>query len=134
MPRINVTFTEQEYNHIMEVSKKEGITGSEYVRNLYYEGKKNYTLNENVNEVAEIIEDRLRAILKPQVERLASISVKGAIMSATSTFLNAQALNDFVPPEKRKDFNTSYEKARLKGIAYVKQKAYDIDDINKDIE
>lgn len=41
-------------------------------------------------------------------------------MSATSTFLNAQALADFVPVEKRKELVDTYEKARLKGVAYVK--------------
>lgn len=46
-------------------------------------------------------------------------------MSATSTFLNAQALSDFVPKERRKDFVESYEKAKLKGIAYVKNRVYD---------
>ena len=46
-------------------------------------------------------------------------------MSATSTFLNAQALADFVPPNKQKDFLEVYEKARLKGVAYVKGKVSD---------
>jgi len=41
-------------------------------------------------------------------------------MSATSTFLNAQALADFVPVEKRKDLVETYEKARIKVVAYVK--------------
>jgi hypothetical protein len=125
MPRVNVTFTEDEYKHIEEVVKKRGITASEYVREMYYEGKKNYALEESVDSVVEIIDERLRAILKPQIERLASISAKGAIMSATSTFLNAQALADFVPPNKQKDFLEVYEKARLKGVAYVKGKVSD---------
>lgn len=125
MPRINVTFTEDEYKHIEEVIKKRGITASEYVREMYYEGKKSYALEESVDSVVEIIDERLRAILKPQIERLASISAKGAIMSATSTFLNAQALADFVPPNKQKDLLEVYEKARLKGVAYVKGKVSD---------
>ena len=46
-------------------------------------------------------------------------------MSATSTFLNAQALADFVPPDKRKDLLEAYEKARIKGVAYVKGRVND---------
>lgn len=80
---------------------------------------------DNIDLVTKIIDERLRAILKPHVERLASISVKGAIMSATSTFLNAQALADFVPVEKRRDLVETYEKARFKGVAYVKGKVSD---------
>ena len=75
--------------------------------------------------ITEIIDERLRAILKPQVERLASISAKGAIMSATSTFLNAQELADLVPSNKQKDLLEIYEKARLKGVTYVKGKVTD---------
>ena len=41
-------------------------------------------------------------------------------MSATSSYLNAQAIVDFVPKERRREFLEVYEKARLKGIAYVK--------------
>ena len=46
-------------------------------------------------------------------------------MSATSTFLNAQALADFVPVDKRKDLPEVCEKARLKGGAYVKGRVSD---------
>lgn len=125
MARVNVTFTEDEYKHIEKVGKKRGITASEYVREMYYEGKKNYALEESIDSVVEIIDERLRAILKPQIERLASISAKGAIMSSTSTFLNAQALADLVPPNKQKDLLEVYEKARLKGVAYVKGRVTD---------
>lgn len=41
-------------------------------------------------------------------------------MSATSTSLNAQALADFLPAEKRRDLVETYDKARIKGVAYVK--------------
>lgn len=63
--------------------------------------------------------------MKPHVERLTALSAKGAIMSATSTFLNAKALADFVPPDKRKDLAEAYEKARLKGVDYVKGRVSD---------
>ncbi|MBU5317873.1 hypothetical protein KQI30_16620 [Clostridium bornimense] len=131
--RLTITFTDEQAETIEKIATVKGISFADTVRRLCDEAIKIQVSNDNIDLVTEIIDERLRAILKPQVERLASISVKGAIMSATSTFLNAQALNDFVPPERRKDFNTSYEKARLKGIAYVKSKVYDIDDIKKDI-
>lgn len=135
MPRVNVTFTEKEYNHIEEVVKKGGATtASDYVRKMYYEGKKVYNANENIDFIVDIIEDRMRSILAPNIERLASISAKGAIMSATSTFLNAQAIADFIPLERRKDFVEVYEKARLKGIAYVKNRINDDEQIKKDIK
>lgn len=46
-------------------------------------------------------------------------------MSATSIFLNSQSLADFVPVEKRKDLVDTYERARIKGVAYVKGRTTD---------
>ena len=122
MQRISITFTDEQAEVIEKISKREGRSFADTVRSLCDEAIKLQVSNDNIDLIAEIIDERLRAILKPQVERLASLSAKGAIMSATSTFLNAQALSDFVPKERRKDFVESYEKAKLKGIAYVKKR------------
>ena len=123
--RISITFTDEQAEVIEKISKREGRTFADTVRSLCDEAIKLQVSNDNIDLIAEIIDERLRAILKPQVERLASLSAKGAIMSATSTFLNAQALSDFVPKERRKEFVEAYEKAKLKGVAYVKNRIDD---------
>ena len=126
--RISITFTDEQAEVIEKISKREGRSFADTVRSLCDEAIKLQVSNDNIDLIAEIIDERLRAILKPQVERLASLSAKGAIMSATSTFLNAQALSDFVPKERRKDFVEVYEKAKLKGIAYVKNRVNDTEE------
>lgn len=118
-------FTEKQLEAINRYAEVKGYTFSEAVRQLCQKGLEIEVSNDNINLVVEIIDERLRAILKPQIERLASLSAKGSIMSATSTFLNAQALADLVPPNKQKDLVEIYEKARLKGVAYVKGKVTD---------
>ena len=123
--RISKTFTDEQAEVIEKISKREGRSFADTVRSLCDEAIKLQASNDNIDLITGIIDERLSAILKPHVERLASLSAKGAIMSATSTFLNAQALSDFVPKERRKDFVESYEKAKLKGIAYVKNRVYD---------
>ncbi|SFU84990.1 hypothetical protein SAMN04487886_12212 [Clostridium sp. DSM 8431] len=115
-----VRFTSKQIEDINRFAEIKGYNFSEAVRELCDKGLQIQVSNDNINLVAEIIEERLRSILKPQVERLAAISAKGAIMSATSSYLNAQAIVDFVPKERRREFLEVYEKARLKGIAYVK--------------
>lgn len=137
--RISITFSDDQAEVIEKISKREGKSFADTVRSLCDEAIKLKVSNDNINLIAEIIDERLRSILTPQVERLASLSAKGAIMSATSTFLNAQALSDFVPPNKRKEFAETYEKARLKGIAYVKGRVTDTEaelqeSIKKEIE
>lgn len=126
--RISITFTDEQAEVIEKISKREGRTFADTVRSLCDEAIKLQVSNDNIDLIAEIIDERLRAILKPQVERLASLSAKGAIMSATSTFLNAQALSDFVPKERRKEFVEAYEKAKLKGVAYVKNRVDDTEE------
>ncbi len=121
-----IRFTEDDIKKITGYAEAKGIKNfSEAVRTLCERGLQLEVSSDNINIITEIIDERLRAILKPNIERLASISAKGAIMSATSTFLNAQALADFVPPNKQKDLLEVYEKARLKGVAYVKGKVSD---------
>ena len=115
-----VRFTSKQIEDINRFAEIKGYNFSEAVRELCDKGLQIQVSNDNIDLVAEIIEERLRSILKPQVERLAAISAKGAIMSATSSYLNAQAIVDFVPKERRREFLEVYEKARLKGIAYVK--------------
>lgn len=137
--RISITFSDDQAEVIEKISKREGKSFADTVRSLCDEAIKLQVSNDNINLITEIIDERLRSILTPQVERLASLSAKGAIMSATSTFLNAQVLSDFVPANKRKEFAETYEKARLKGIAYVKGRVTDTEaelqeSIKKEIE
>lgn len=123
--RISITFTDKQADIIDKIAKREGRSFAEEVRSLCNEAIKVQVSKDNIDLIVEIIDDRLRSILKPQVERLAAISAKGAIMSSTSVFLNAQTLVDLVPVEKRREFNEIYEKARLKGVAYVKNRYSD---------
>lgn len=120
-----VRFTGKQIEDINRFAEIKGYNFSEAVRELCDKGLQIQVSNDNIDLVAEIIEERLRSILKPQVERLAAISAKGAIMSATSSYLNAQAIVDFVPKERRREFLEVYEKSRLKGIAYVKNQYAD---------
>lgn len=120
-----VRFTSKQIEDINRFAEIKGYNFSEAVRELCDKSLQIQVSNDNIDLVAEIIEERLQLILKPQVERLAAISAKGAIMSATSSYLNAQAIVDFIPKERRREFFDVYEKARLKGIAYVKNQYAD---------
>ena len=126
--RISVTFTDEQVEMIEKIAKREDKSFADTVRFLCEESLKIQANADSINIITEIIDERLRSILKPQVERLASLSAKGAIMSATTTFLNAQALADFVPANKQKDILEAYEKARLKGVAYVKGRVTDTEE------
>lgn len=123
--RISITFNDDQAEVIEKIARREGKSFADTVRRLCDEAIKIEASADNINLVTGIIDERLRLILKPHVERLASLSANGAIMSATSTFLNAQALAEFVPVEKRRNLVETYEKAKFKGVAYVKGRVTD---------
>lgn len=123
--RISITFNDDQAEVIEKIARREGKSFADTVRRLCDEAIKIEASADNINLVTGIIDERLRLILKPHVERLASLSANGAITSATSTFLNAQALAEFVPVEKRRNLVETYEKAKFKGVAYVKGRVTD---------
>lgn len=125
MKRISVTITDEQEKNITNIAKARECSKADVIREIIDRGLSAELNEENIKFVSEILEKKMEQILEPHIERLVSISEKGAIMSSTSTFLNAQALADFVAPDKRRDLKVTYDKARLKGVAYVKGRVSD---------
>jgi len=126
---VGVKFREDVFEQIEVIAKKEGKSLSEVVRNLVNKGLSERVLEENTDLIAQIIRQQLEIVLKPHVERLASLSSKGGHMSATATFLNVQALMDLVPSERRKDVREMYESARKKSAAYMRTRTDEWEEI-----
>lgn len=78
--------------------------------------------------LADLLQQVVDASLKPQVERLASISAKAAHISAASFFLNYSTLRQFMPEEFLPQFDEAAAKARKLGAEYLRlSKSKDID-------
>lgn len=120
--RINVTFDEDTYNTIKVIAERNNTSMSDVVREYTYQGLKAQVGADNIDLITKIIREQLQAILKPSVERICSISAKAGVMSAAATFLNAEAINKFVPVEQQEEVRDVYETARKKGIAYMQSK------------
>lgn len=113
------------YDEIVFISETNGESISETIRKLLRRGLSIEYVNDSKDLIAEIVREQMEIVVKPHVERLASLSAKTGIASATSMFLNAQAFMDLVPVEKKKDARTMFEKARIKGVAYMRTRAED---------
>lgn len=120
-PRFTITFTEEMYNQIKSIAYKKNCSMGEVVRGWAIQGLNGKVSKDNISLVSEIIEETLTAYLNPKIERLAAISAKGAIMSAATTYLNAETLSKFVPKESLKEYQEVYEQARKKAVAYVRR-------------
>lgn len=129
--QIHLRVNDDDYEKIKNLAHKRGMMVSELLREFIDHGLQEKLAEENLNLVASVVRQQLDAVMKPHIERLASISSKAGHMSATSTFLNAQALVDLVPTERQRDIRTMYEKARIKAVAYMRMRTNEFDDIYK---
>ena len=125
--RYSISIDENTAREIEMISKKSGESIAEVTRSLIKKGLSSGWVDENVDMITHIVRQQLEAVMKPHVERLAKLSVKSGIMSATSTFLNVQAFQDLVPKEKRKIPVELYDKARKKAAEYMKTPASEFD-------
>lgn len=77
----------------------------------------------------QLIREELSNILKPNVERLASISAKAANIDAASFFLLTFVAKLMLPPSESHRIEEASENARRLGIEYLKlNKNRDLDD------
>lgn len=120
--RIPVTYSPEEYKQIQTLAFKQGKSMSELIRDWSQEGLKASVGRDNIDLVTRIIREQLKDVLQPSMERLIALQVKSLIHSATSGYLNAEVLAQFVPLEQQQDYNDAYEAARKKAIQTVKIK------------
>lgn len=120
--RINVTFDDDSYNQIVNIANKTNTSYSEVVRDFALQGINGELGVKNIDLITMIIREQLRTIIKPETERICALLAKATIMSATSTFLNAETISRFVPQNKQLDIQYAYDAAHKKAINYTKKK------------
>ena len=120
--RINVTFEVSDYEQIRNLAHKEGRTMSEIVREAAIDNLTVRINAENIDMITQIIREQLRAVLKPDIERLAALSAKTCVQSSTAAYLTAETISKFVPLQEQENFRDCYDKARKKGVEYTRRK------------
>ena len=127
--RINVPFTPETYVIIQNISQKSNKSMSAVIRDLVDQSLKIQANTDNIDMLTHIIRDQLRDILKPSVERLASLSAKTCVQSSTAAYLTAEAIARFVPDDLQMDVRDAYEAARKKGVDYTRRSVDSDNDI-----
>lgn len=119
-PRIAVQFTSSDYSLIKNIASKQDESLSGVVRNLCKQSLNLKVYEENCDMLCRIIRQEIKNSQRSDFDRILSMLSKTVIMSATATFLNAETINSFVPIENQQEVKTAYEKARIKGVEYLK--------------
>lgn len=120
--QIHLRVDDDQYEKIKNLAHKGGLSVTELLRDFIDQGLQEKLAEENLDIISQVVRKQVDAAMKPHVERLARISSKAGHMSATSTFLNAQALTDLVPENRRRDIRTMYDNARKKAVQFMKTK------------
>lgn len=120
--RINVTFEDDTFKQIENIANSTHTTLSEVVRNFAIQGINGEVGAKNIDLITSIIREQLRVILKPDTDRICSLLAKGTIMSATSAYLNAEAISRFVDINLQSDVQSVYDQAHKKAVLYTKSK------------
>jgi len=126
--RFSLSVDDETYEQIENIVKTTGMSRAEVTRRLIKKGLAKDWAEDSSNLIATLIRQQMEIVIKPHIERLAKLSSKSGHMSATSAFLNVQALMDLVPDDKRKDVRTMYDSARKKAVVYFKEKTDDFND------
>jgi len=120
--RITVTYTNKEYASIKLIAARENIAMSELVRRYSNQGINGKLSVDNLDILVPVIREQLSSLLNPAIERLSSISAKTCVQAGAAAYLSAEALSQFVPLDRREDFEICYIEARKKAVKYLKSK------------
>lgn len=120
-----IKFNKHVHDQIQTIADNKGVNFSDVVRDLVNKGLSERVYEENTDLIAWVVRQQLDIVMKPHIERLAALSSKSGHMSAAAAFLNAQALQDLVPKENRREVKEMFEKARKKAAEYMRTKTED---------
>ncbi|POO87273.1 hypothetical protein [Clostridium sp. 3-3] len=121
-PRINVSFDPESYEHIKLLAAKQKKSMAEVVRNWALQGLNGDLNAQNIGLITDIVRTQLQDVLRPSIDRLATLNAKTCIQAGTAAYIGAEAILRFVPTSRQQEVELSYELARKKSIAYMKGK------------
>ena len=110
------------HNRLEQISNSTGDSMAETIRKAIEKGLALEWADENIDLIAQVVREQVEIALKPSVERICSLTSKTGHMSATSAFLNVQALMDLVPTERQKDVREMYNNAQKKAAEHMRAK------------
>lgn len=117
---IQVLFTTEEYENIKRYAAITNQSMSTIVRKFTTEGIIGELTEKNIDFLTPIIRSQLKSIMDMQYERQAAMIAKTCIQAGAAAYLSAEALNSFVPDDKKRDFLSAYEAARKKAVQYLR--------------
>ena len=107
------------FETISRIAASEGKNKSEVMRDLVQQGLVAGGYVTGQQELGKLVQDAVTAVLRPQVERLATISAKAAQISAAAFFMQVYTDKLLAEPNMQSEIDAVATKARRLGIEYL---------------
>lgn len=105
---------------VRRIAEAEGRSMSAVYRDLVEKGLVAGGYRSGGQDLTAMVQTAVQEALRPQVERLASISAKGTQISAAAFFLAAYNGRQAVPDYLKEEYEETAAQARKLGIEYLK--------------
>lgn len=121
--RISVTFDDDTYKQLKNISGRSNISVAETVRRYTQETLNGQVNKDNLDLITRILREQIKVILERYFERIIALQAKTCVQAGTAAYLSAEALSSFVPDHLQKDFLDTYEAARKKAVLYTRHQS-----------
>jgi predicted DNA-binding protein len=118
--RFSLCVEDKTYESLTTIASKTGKSLADVSREMIKRGLASEWIEENFAAIGDLVEQRINIALKPHINRLAALNAKTAKMAGTSMYLNAQALVDLVPTERRRNIKELFDNAKKKAVADIR--------------
>ena len=105
---------------VRRIAEAEGSSMSQVYRELVEKGLVAGGYRSGSQDLTAMIRESVQEAIRPQIERLASISAKGTQISAAAFFLAAYNGRQAVPGYLKEEYEEVAAQARKLGIEYLK--------------
>ena len=105
---------------VRRIAEAEGSSMSQVYRELVEKGLVAGGYRSGSQDLTAMIRESVQEAIRPQIERLASISAKGTQISAAAFFLAADNGRQAVPGYLKEEYEEVAAQARKLGIEYLK--------------
>lgn len=112
---------------IENISKKNKDTVSDTIRKLLTNSLNTEWCNDNGTVLMGLIREQVDVAMKTHVERICKLSAKTGHAALATMYLNAEALEKLVAPDKVQSSKEALEKAKKKAVVDMKKNPEDFE-------
>lgn len=130
--RRSVAFTVHQLEQLEKLAAKKNTTASDLIRTFIDKGLEIDGYTQDVDFIAGIVRQEIKAQLSPQIERLVKILMKSGKISAALYYLTLKLFVQMVSGERLVSLKEMATETRKLGVKYMQYKDHEINQYLED--